>query len=186
MPWNRRQKEGSRRSMGSDTDAERVLRDKLKVALQDAKNLFDDDLLDEKEFKDLKAHEIGKYKEQLAALTANLNPSPSPTNTASPQSDRQRAVNGTSLRTPDKARLRQPLSRPFTTSLGTPPSITRPQSSRKKGQKEEVLYLDANAYNRLATPPIFRRRSNNKRKIRLPCAELKALQESRGEKTNMG
>lgn len=55
---------------GSASDARNILRDKLKIALQDVRKLYDEGLLDENEFKDLKTNELLKYKEQLSVLVA--------------------------------------------------------------------------------------------------------------------
>lgn len=147
------------RKIPTEAEAERLLRDELKVALQDAKDLFDTDLLDEREFKDLKAHEIRKYKDKLALLSP---PASSPATTASP----------TPVRTPEQP-PRPPPVHPFR----TPPSApARPR----------VVYLDPSAYYRLSTPPIFRRRTAHRRRIRLPSSELRKLQEARGGRAPSG
>lgn len=169
------------------SDAEAILREKLRVALQDAKNLYDEGLLDEKEFKDLKAHELGKYKEQLAALTTSDQPSRPAERTTPPSERKQPAPNGaagTPLRTPVNIRMRHEASRPSPGSVETPPSVPHTPSERIRPNKEDILVLDANTYARLTTPPIFRRRSRNKKKIRIPCAELKALQGLTEENAN--
>lgn len=163
------------------SDAASELREKLKVALQDARNLFDDGLIDEKEFKDLKAHEISKYKEQLSGITPtpvsrtpdNGSPKPNP-NSAST----------TPLSTPLKSTVSRDDWRPVPTLAASPASPTALALSRQKRQQNNVLLVDKETYDRLTTPPIFRRRSRNKRKIVLPCAELQALQGVREDTTN--
>lgn len=154
------------------SDAESVLREKLKVALQDARNLFDEGLVDEKEFKDLKAHELHKYKEQLAAITVTSVTHPA--DTASPETGHNSTVS-TPVSTPLKASGRKD---PWRSSANLTASPISPTSHVTKSYKKEsnILLVDKDTYNRLTTPPIFRRRSRNKRKIVLPCAELKALQ----------
>jgi hypothetical protein len=46
------------------------LREELSKALKDAKSMFDDGLVDEKEYGDLKQHELAKYKAAVATLAA--------------------------------------------------------------------------------------------------------------------
>lgn len=155
-----------------NTDAESVLRDKLKVALQDARRLYDDGLLDDTEFKDLKAHELSKYKEQLAVLTASaisraIEKTP-------PEKPREKLANVTPICTPLNERLRQEALRPSPNSAPVPSS---PQTMpRLKRPEEDTIYVDSSVYRRLTTPPIFRRRQSKPRKIVIPCSELKALQ----------
>ncbi|PXF49520.1 hypothetical protein BWQ96_00590 [Gracilariopsis chorda] len=150
----------------STADAQQQLREKLKVALQDARKLYDDGLLDENEFKDLKAHELEKYKEQLAAITApskplNSHQTPPPPSATTP------------TRTPLNVRFRkQALASPASApSYLSPPSHIRPRFAR-----EDVLYVDSSTFQRLTTPPIFRRRPK-KRRIVVPSEELRKLQQ---------
>eukprot|EP00177_Eucheuma_denticulatum_P002859 GFKZ01005129.1.p1 GENE.GFKZ01005129.1~~GFKZ01005129.1.p1 ORF type:complete len:169 (+),score=21.57 GFKZ01005129.1:279-785(+) len=163
------------------TDAASELRDKLKVALQDARNLFDDGLIDEREFKDLKAHEISKYKEQLSSIPpTSISRIP---DTGSPQHN-PNSASTTPLSTPLKSSVNRDDWRPSTTLAASPASPTGLALSRQKRQQNNVLLVDKETYDRLTTPPIFRRRSRNKRKIVLPCAELQALQGLREDTTN--
>lgn len=166
------------------SDAESLLRENLKVALQDARNLYDDGLLDEKEFKDLKAHELGKYKEQLTAVTAKCISRAAESMPAEPPSAKKMVPVTTPIRTPMTSRLRVEALRPSPASTGSPTSPPTVLGDRQKRGKEEVVYVDASTYKRLTTPPIFRRRSKNKRKIVLPCGELQALQGIREENAN--
>lgn len=153
-----------------------VLREKLKIALQDARNLFDDGLLDSKEFKDLKAHELDKYKEDLAALTASSTSRAAEGTQPDLQSAEKMAAMTTPVRNPLTGRVRVEALRPSPSSSNSPTSPPTAMGDRSKRGKDEVVYVDAITYNRLTTPPIFRRRSRNKKKIVLPCAELQALQ----------
>lgn len=123
-----------------------VLREKLKVALRDAKRLFDENLIDENELKDLKAHELCKYKAQLNALTP----------TSTPQSSRYRSSDDTP----------------------PPQSVPHLPAVRKRGCEDDdlTLYVEPEIYERLTTPPIFRRRPRAKRRIVLKSADLAALQ----------
>lgn len=166
------------------SDAESLLREKLKVALQDARNLYDDGLLDEKEFKDLKSHELGKYKEQLAAVIAKCISRAVESEPVGPHSPKKMMPVTTPIRTPMTSRVRVEALRPSPASTGSPTSPSTVLGERQKRGKEEVVYVDASTYKRLTTPPIFRRRSKNKRKIVLPSGELQALQGIREEKTN--
>lgn len=154
------------------TDRETILREKLKVALQDAKKLYDDGLLDENEFKQLKTHELTKYKEELSIITSNMAKKVSSASTPIPPSI-----------TPPNPKSQ--FSRKDLTPLGTPmrPSPMRPMQifisphAAKKANADSVVVVDPNTYKRLTTPPIFRRRAPKKRKIVLPSAQLKALQD---------
>lgn len=166
------------------SDAESLLREKLKVALQDARNLYDDGLLDEKEFKDLKAHELGKYKEQLAAVTAKSISRAVEGSQSEPSSAKKMFPITTPIRTPITGRVRVEALRPSPASTGSPSSPPTVLGDRTKHGKDDVVYVDASTYKRLTTPPIFRRRSRNKRKIVLPCGELQALQGLQEENAN--
>lgn len=159
------------------TDAEGALRENLKVALQHAKQLYDDGLVDEREFKDLKAHELSKYKEHLGALTASV-------------------ISRTVERTPpDTKRIKSddvtPISSPMNTRMCPDASRTSPPSApssasprrRPKSKDDQLIYVDSNTLKRLTTPPIFRRRSAKKRKIVIPRGQLQGLENLQEEKT---
>lgn len=160
-----------RTSMASD--AESLLREKLKVALKDARNLFDEALIDEKEFKDLKHHELRKYKEHLAAITSTS--IARPVEAATPEAAHNSTAS-TPLCTPLKGSIRKELWKSSANVTASPISPTAHALKSHKHENNNVLLVDKDTYNRLTTPPIFRRRSRNKRKIILPCAELQALQ----------
>lgn len=162
-----------------------ILRDKLKVALQDARRLYDEELIDGNEFKDLKANELDKYKEQLAALTTTSISRAAEGSQPDPPSTEKLISMTTPVRNPMTGRVRVEALRPSPTSSNSPPSPPTVLGDRLKRGKDEVVYVDANTFNRLTTPPIFRRRSRNKRKIVLPSAELQALQALHQEKSNL-
>lgn len=179
-------------------DAQTVLREKLKVALRDIKQLFDDNLVDEVEYKDLKANELSKYKEKLAALAPGEG---STTPTVSSPFPVPR----------NKASLHTPMATPTPTRGGLPPRLTYPPSVTKSeptcspmpkmnagtpqrstphtdtplrtpasARHHHRIYLDPIHAIRLSTPPIFRRRPVQKRRIVVPSSEIASLSQFRG------
>lgn len=133
---------------------ESILREKLKTALRDAKRLFDENLIDENELKDLKAHELFKYKTQQSALTST--PLTSPVAPCSVLADDEEQA--------------------------TPPPLRREGELRRKrrinalSDDERTVFVEPEIYERLTTPPIFRRRPRAKRRIVLKSDELAQLQ----------
>jgi hypothetical protein len=128
------------------------LRDALKVALQDAKALFDDGLLDEQEYVDLKQLELRKYKDALASLSTGEQPG---------------------FTTPPRATQStgEPLPDPGPEEESTPPD------QRVQSNLEEAIDVDPDVYERLRTPPIFRRRSATARRtVVLSRNDLDVLQ----------
>lgn len=162
-----------------------ILRDKLKVALQDARRLYDEELIDGNEFKDLKANELDKYKEQLAALTTTSISRAAEGSQPDPPNTEKLISMSTPVRNPMTGRVRVEALRPSPSLSNSPPSPPTVLGDRLKRGKDEVVYVDANTFKRLTTPPIFRRRSRNKRKIVLPSAELQALQGLHQEKSSL-
>lgn len=176
------------------SDAQTVLREQLKVALRDAKQLFDDNLLDETEYKDLKANELSKYKEKLAALVPGEG-STTPTMSSPFTVPRGTRISLTPMTTPTTAGGSLPprvkhlhsatKSEPsFTPSphpnAATPRSLTPRtatplKKSGGKAQHEFEACMDPIHALRLSTPPIFRRRAVRKRRITVPSAEIASL-----------
>lgn len=170
------------------SDAESVLREKLKVALQDARQLFDDGLVDEKEFKDLKTHELTKYKEQLAAITATTTLTRPIESTPPAKTRTSKSEDITPMSTPlttrlHGAQLRHTPSDDHPGISSTPPS--QQQSTPRKRSADDLVYLPVNTFKRLATPPIFRRRAVKKRRVPVPSAELEALTRLQEENQNL-
>jgi hypothetical protein len=128
------------------------LRDALKVALQDAKALFDDGLLDEQEYVDLKQLELRKYKDALASLSTAEQPGFStPPRLAEPPAEEQ--------------------TDPAPEQEFTPPD------QRVHTDQVEAIDVDPDVYERLRTPPIFRRRSATARRtVVLSRNDLDVLQ----------
>lgn len=187
-------------------DAQTALRNKLKVALQYAKQLFDDGLVDVSEFRDLKATELTKYKEQLANLAASPKSAHAPQKETPPKAppSRQSILLAAPPKTPPPHKTLRitspPTSRRLCSSSNPPPggatvlaSPRTPDKSPQSGAKgvgvgstsavartplRDPVYLDVHTYCRLTTPPIFRRRTR-KRRIVVPSAELRALNSAR-------
>lgn len=236
---------------GSTSDAQTVLREKLKIALQDVRKLYDDGLVDENEFKDLKAHELSKYKEQLTSLISvegSTAMETTPTSTPAAAISTTAGVNSTAatagaittaataaapvqgselqllkaelaLTTPGKPSL-PPTQRgttpplvmvptshiatgsttPVVTGVVTPMSTPRPTKMRvlyrsspagrlsfgqptsprsapprMRSRTRELVHLPPSSYQRLTTPPIFRRRPAHKRRIVITQADLDAI-----------
>lgn len=167
----------------SSATAESALRDKLKVALQATRRLFDDGLVDENEFKDLKAHELRKYKEQLAAVTSAPLPS---SDDCTPRRADLRPAPG-EMRTPcaDRSARGHLLSDGWHSGMKRPreedtPPLARSAPGPRGVSEKDLVYVDPEVFRRLTTPPIFRRRrAAGMRRIVLPIrsAELAALQD---------
>ena len=158
---------------------ETALREKLKVALQDAKRLFDDDLIDEDELKDLKAHEICKYKKKLDSLatattttatTVALSPAATSTETPRPITPIVPSLPPLTHRTPPFASIhRYRADEEAHAPFSAPPAI------RKRRRSDATIYVEPEIYQRLTTPPIFRRRPRAKRRIVVRTADLAAF-----------
>jgi hypothetical protein len=128
------------------------LREALKVALQDAKALFDDGLLDEHEYVDLKQLELRKYKDALASLSG---------------------VEQSDLSTPP----RQPRPPAEPQARNSPEQDSTIQVPKPPAAHAEAMDVDPDVYERLRTPPIFRRRSATARRtVVLSCNDLDVLQ----------
>ncbi|CAN8066599.1 unnamed protein product [Agarophyton chilense] len=152
-------------------DAAQKLRETLKLALQDARKLYDGGLIDENEFKALKDLELTKYKQELTAIPDTSAAAIS----SSPVTKTTRLAPLTPVRTPLTTRLnhsvrQSPASAP---SYLSPPTQIKPRFS-----KEEVLVVDSGTFQRLTTPPIFRRRRSRKRRIIVPSEELNKLRQA--------
>jgi hypothetical protein len=192
-----------------------ALRDQLKVALTDAKGMFDEGLIDQQEYGELKAHELRKYKTALASLNAiavtdaspppslppidrrlpsiperpQLQPSsftraellPHPVQppgwpTAAPMTPREAALavadawgggDGTGLVTPER-RPPLPLSvRHAPSERGDPgaaaAAVFSATAAAQLTEPDNIL-SNPDVYERLRTPPIFRRRSATARR----------------------
>ncbi len=158
---------------------ETALREKLKIALQDAKRLFDDNLIDEDELKDLKAHEICKYKRKLDSLatattttatTVALSPAATSTDTPRPITPIVPSLPPLVHRTPPFASIRR-----YRGEDEPPAPFSAPPAIRKRRRGDPTIYVEPEIYQRLTTPPIFRRRPRAKRRIVVRTADLAAF-----------
>jgi hypothetical protein len=144
--------------MASLTQAQ--LREELVKALKDAKSMFSDGLVDEQEYGDLKSHELAKYKAAVAALssappaTARFQPETSPNSKSSkpaPLEEGLEALPGASSARHEAAQTSSPALSPERTPEDNefiPPAAVAGS-----------VAVDPDMYERLRTPPIFRRRS---------------------------
>lgn len=178
------------------SDAQTVLRDQLKVALRDIKQLFDDNLVDETEYKDLKANELAKYKEKLAALVPGEQPRTP--HMASPYAisfNKREIHTPTATPTPTRGQLPPRSAQLHSATKSEPrriPSLHPGESTPRRSvvprsastschttptanHGETPIHLDLNTALRLATPPIFRRRAVRRRRITVPMSEVAAL-----------
>lgn len=159
--------------MASLTQAQ--LREELYKALEDAKSMFNDGLVDEKEYGDLKAHELVKYKTAVAALSSATAPPvahppkqkpDAPRPVSQPQTPPAQVVRTDVNPAPKRLApvLSPSLSRRQRPRPSSPP--LQPDSALQEGQKEadesislpDKVSVDPDMYERLRTPPIFRRK----------------------------
>lgn len=145
--------------MPPDTQAQ--LREELSKALKDAKFMFDDGLIDQKEYGDLKSHELAKYKAAVAALPTT--PAPSRARTA-PRSTAKSKAGQPSARTQATAIQDGNFpAEPEAQGQESPPPAQAMTPERGDASQVPQLPLsvevDPDTYERLRTPPIFRRRS---------------------------
>lgn len=185
-------------TMPPDTQAQ--LREELSKALKDAKFMFTDGLIDEKEYGDLKSHELAKYKTAVAALSAppaTARPRATPrANTAKPKAPAP-PLRTSAPSAPDSSRVEASNSRTHASPYGQQQAqephqtqqVHRPEGTQEvqhpvhpqqqvlqqqplqpqhphesSGSAEQQppsisVEVDPDMYERLRTPPIFRRRS---------------------------
>lgn len=151
------------------------LREELSKALQDAKSMFNEGLVDENEYGDLKSHELKKYKTAVAALSS-APPAPAP----EPPSQQVPPPRSIPLpRTPPRQVVRMDrnptLKRPAPVISTALPRHQKPRPSSPARRPEEPVQekeqvpdeaislpekvsVDPDMYERLRTPPIFRRK----------------------------
>lgn len=159
--------------MASLTQAQ--LREELYKALEDAKSMFNEGLVDEKEYGDLKSHELVKYKTAVAALSsAPVAHTPHP---AKQQPDAPRPVSqpGTPPAQVVKTDTNPAPKRSAPVLSPSLPRRQRPRPSSPPNEPEgpvqedekvadegislpDKVSVDPDMYERLRTPPIFRRK----------------------------
>lgn len=161
------------------------LREALKVALQDAKAMFDDGLLNDEEYKDLKSHELSKYKSALSNIDdAGPREAQAPPSSHAEGTHAQAKHDVALLREcedPAKASSafastpREPVEAP---DDGEPAGRDNPRSQSAAGEREGHAVDDSEAglYDRLHMPPIFRRKSmSSRRTIVIDGRELESI-----------
>jgi hypothetical protein len=201
------------RAMASTAPAAGALRDQLKVALTDAKCMFDEGLVDQHEYGELKAHELRKYKHALASLNAVAGSDAAP-RTPPPRGPHQHRDNhsdvpsgrpgrhgsstlttseaalavanawgsgdATVLSTPDRCPAlprNQRYDEPETGSASAAAAAVSAVASAQLLDSDSILG-DPDVYERLRTPPIFRRRSATARRtVVLSGTEVQKLRQ---------
>lgn len=140
------------------------LQKRLKEALQYAKSLFDDSLINEAEHRRLREFELARYQTESDALAA---PAGRGRGGMLPDtSDTSDAAAGMST-PPERVRVRRREGAPYS----APQCRKRPRDvPRERG---ETLYVEPGVYSRLFTPPILRRRPRALRRVRVPASTLR-------------
>lgn len=158
--------------MPSTTQAE--LRDALRIALQDAKACFDDGLVDEQEYADLKSHELRKYK----AALESLNDIPVCQVVQSTQASAQQPrISPDKYSSPDAhVASEEPKTSPHSADASEYLPSACVVSDARHYSLSDIVSVDPDTYERLRTPPIFRRRSATARRtVVLDGNDLEAL-----------